>query len=339
MRSFIKHTILFSLILFIFLNLLTFALQSSNSFLSGVKIKHDLLEKSNDKRIILIGGSGVGSSIDSRLINQETGYNPVNMGVWGQFGLRYILEEVKADIKEGDIILLIPEYGFYYIFLDGWRALNELIYVYPESLTHLTSINQIKIIMSTYPRFIRQKIKALPAYLINKIDNMKILQLVENSEAMNVRGEKKKSYDLQNGDYIAALDILTSPTLHSEGLFPDFFKMKNVRFQNEAMDVLNDFTVYANNKGAKVYYSYPTIPNYHFEKHKEMINEVRNVIDYKLKVPFINTPISEKQPINDFTDSIYHLNRNGREARTRRLIDQLRQARIIGINNPEQQKR
>lgn len=324
MRLFIKHTILFGLILFIFLNLLIFTVQSSNEFMSGVKIKHNLLEKDDYKRLILIGGSGVGSSIDSRLIKQETGYHTINMGVWGQLGLRYILEEVKHDIKEGDIIVVIPEYAHYYHFVDGWRALNELIYVYPKSLTHLTSINQVKIIISTYPRFFRQKIKALPAYLIKKIRDMMLLSgdVLNNGE--RVQSEKSNSIDLQNGDYIADLDNPTSLNIVSEGLFPDIVNMEKVSFQYEAIDVLNNFYIYANTKGAKVYFGYPTIPNLQFEKYIKIINEVQNKFNANLKIPIINTPASETQPINDFTDYIYHLNRDGREKRTLRLIQQLR---------------
>lgn len=63
------------------------------------------------KRVLVIGGSGTHFGIDALLIEQELGIPVLNLGLHAGLGLNAILASLEGEIGEGDVVLLIPEYG------------------------------------------------------------------------------------------------------------------------------------------------------------------------------------------------------------------------------------
>src|SRR6185503_7764309 len=61
-------------------------------------VKHQRLVSAPSPRIILIGGSNLLFGIDSPMIEQQTRYHPVNMGLVGGLRLDYIINEIKDDL-------------------------------------------------------------------------------------------------------------------------------------------------------------------------------------------------------------------------------------------------
>jgi hypothetical protein len=61
-------------------------------------------------KIIVTGGSGAHYTIDSDVLEQELGMPVINLGIDGPVGLNIILPSVLPQVKEGDKVLLIPEY-------------------------------------------------------------------------------------------------------------------------------------------------------------------------------------------------------------------------------------
>lgn len=63
-----------------------------------------------EKRLILVGGSGVNYTFNSEYLTNKLGFPVFNMGLDGKLGLDVILPLISEQIKQGDIVLLVPEY-------------------------------------------------------------------------------------------------------------------------------------------------------------------------------------------------------------------------------------
>ncbi len=63
-----------------------------------------------NRRLLIIGGSGAHYTINSDVIEQGLGMPVVNLGLDGPIGLNVILPSVIDRVRPGDIVLLIPEY-------------------------------------------------------------------------------------------------------------------------------------------------------------------------------------------------------------------------------------
>jgi hypothetical protein len=61
------------------------------------------------KRLILIGGSGVHHSFDSKLLEEKLGVPVINLGLDGPIGLNVLLPSVLPSVRQGDVVLFIPE--------------------------------------------------------------------------------------------------------------------------------------------------------------------------------------------------------------------------------------
>jgi hypothetical protein len=65
--------------------------RAENPLYASTVIKHKRLAAAPSPRLILVGGSNVLFGIDSAMIERETDFNPVNMGLIGGLRLEYML--------------------------------------------------------------------------------------------------------------------------------------------------------------------------------------------------------------------------------------------------------
>lgn len=84
--------------------------QYGDTFLGELKDKVELLEDTPGPRIVLVGGSGTAFGADSTLMERELpGYAVVNFGMYAALGTTVMLDLSQPLLREGDIVLLIPE--------------------------------------------------------------------------------------------------------------------------------------------------------------------------------------------------------------------------------------
>lgn len=84
--------------------------QYGDTFLGELQYKVELLEEAPGPRIVLVGGSGVAFGADSALMERELpGYSVVNFGMYAALGTTVMLDLSQPYIREGDIVILIPE--------------------------------------------------------------------------------------------------------------------------------------------------------------------------------------------------------------------------------------
>lgn len=71
--------------------------------------KRRRLEGCGSPRLIFVGGSSAAFGFDSR-VAAEAGFEPVNMGHNRSLGLRFMLGQVRSGLREGDVVVVSPEY-------------------------------------------------------------------------------------------------------------------------------------------------------------------------------------------------------------------------------------
>ncbi len=83
--------------------------QYDKTYFAELEDKYQLLIETNEPKIIFIGGSSLPFGLRSDLIEEYTGYKVVNFGLYATLGTKLMMDLSKANINEGDIIVLTPE--------------------------------------------------------------------------------------------------------------------------------------------------------------------------------------------------------------------------------------
>src|ERR1700730_2211300 len=113
MKKFLKKVFFFTLI---FVGIVSIGLllpatpRSSQSLLFGEIEKDSLLNNAPSPRIVFIGGSNLSFGINSQMIKDSLGLNPVNAAIHASIGLVYMLDHSLNYIRPGDVLVVSPEY-------------------------------------------------------------------------------------------------------------------------------------------------------------------------------------------------------------------------------------
>ncbi|PRQ02432.1 hypothetical protein ENSA5_23590 [Enhygromyxa salina] len=114
MRRFITHALIFALIQAVILALLWRACPDDpDHYMAATIDKHARLRAAPSPRVIFVGGSSVGFSVDSRPF-EALGLAPVNMGLNDGLGLSFMLGEVAPELRPGDVVIVAPETHLYW---------------------------------------------------------------------------------------------------------------------------------------------------------------------------------------------------------------------------------
>lgn len=114
MRRFATHALAFIVLQLAVLTMLWRVCPSDpNDYMASTIDKHARLEQAQGRRLIFVGGSSVAFGIDSREF-AGLGLEPVNMGLSTGVGLPYMLAEVRPELREGDVVVVMPEPQLYW---------------------------------------------------------------------------------------------------------------------------------------------------------------------------------------------------------------------------------
>lgn len=84
--------------------------QYGETFLGELPYKCDLLENTEGRRIVIVGGSGVAFGLRSDLLEKELpDYQVVNFGMYAGLGSTVMLDLAAPRLRKGDIVIFSPE--------------------------------------------------------------------------------------------------------------------------------------------------------------------------------------------------------------------------------------
>lgn len=248
-------------------------------------------------RLILVGGSNLAFGIDSEKIQAQTGLQVINMGIAAGQGLGYILHTLERYIRDGDVILLAAEYGF---FAGGWNGSHE-------RLIYMLDIHGESIFTLLRPDFLKW-----PDGMLSYV-KWKFYRVVTHPHTWKSLGPR--SWWNEYGDVTGHLGLPSVPfavhtgTSHVDRI--DAFAV--AAMSNYIQRVERDYP------GTTFLLSFPAIEHQSFQHYAPLIPVLTDLL-VGAGLEKISRPEDYVFPFEEFYDSIWHLRQEPREVRTNRLI-------------------
>jgi hypothetical protein len=256
------------------------------------------------RRLIIIGGSGALFSLDAEVIENKLNIPTINFATHAGLGLRYPLEKALREVRRGDIVLVVPEYGAWYdSYCDSPGPGFEYIFTYDKSyLARMDWIEAGEMICavpwSSWPRSAKGWLERF-------------------------RGDY--SHFSAGHDYcVASLspngDLRAIPPIVSgrpkSFIFPSGPSLESVR-------AVLRFASLARSKGVRLLWSWPS-----FVRPSAVTSPPPFLVDLLRGAGFdvLNDPEQQTFPLDWFMDSPYHANPCCRRVGTEELIRRLRPA-------------
>lgn len=278
-------------------------IRDSRQCILSVIDKEQRLASIVSPKVVLVGGSNWAFGIDSKQISKTVNMPVVNLGIHAGLGLDFMLKEAHENIKKGDIVFLSTEY---FLKRRGEIKLHALLYdTNPNVEKYCTETINDKILLRVIN--IQRIVSGLFYKYISKIPT--------NTELFN-----RKQFSAE-GDMLGHLEAEQPQSQAGRDLF-------TVTDYSSNIELMNDFIEYAQNQGASVYYLFPCYSKTQYELNKIAIHDFEKQLRNKLTCRILNTP--QNFLFNDeyLYDTVYHLNKKGREIRTQIMCALLNEAKI-----------
>lgn len=260
--------------------------------------KDSLLQYVKAPRMIMIGGSNVGMSLNSEIIKDSLEVNPINTAIHAKLGLKFMLDNTAKNLQSGDVVLVIPEYEQ---FLDKmfWGA---------EDLTGIiTGVSSSKFILLDFDQWINI-MPYIPRYLKSKFNLSNYLYR-----------EKSLSRPYLRSSYNSYGDAVYHWSLQSSKEWGEVEPLENT--VNEiAIEYLVNWVNKQKERGIDVYVMYPTFKNENYKVSENVIQKIDNLLR-KTNLKICGTPEDFVFEDSLFFDTHYHLRQPGVDMRTLRLIE------------------
>ena len=265
-------------------------------------------------KIILVGGSNLAFGIDSKAIQDSLGLHVVNMGLYAKLGLKYMLAQVRPYIKQGDVVVVVPEYDqFYGDYANGDNTLNTaLLYAPADRIPDfIRSYSIVDVVLRPRVENARRSFLRAFAAAVGKED---VLFPPDTNTVYN-----RRSFN-QYGDAVSHLN--------KPGMNPDSIFVKPLpplkEFNRGTLKDLNAIESKSREANAHAYFLFPSYIDRSYVINVAAIDSLKKKIAGGMSMPIVGGPKDFVMPKQYFFDTRYHLNREGRYLRTLKMIDVLR---------------
>lgn len=274
-------------------------------YFAGSRLQLELLSETPSPRIILAGGSNVSFGLDAELMQQKLGIPVINDGLHAGLGVAP-LRELLDHLRPGDVVILSLEYHLFSNTdaMEGDLAfLSDWIEYSPERIQYLSDP--------------WKRVPALYATMLQRKVNRKVNTYLFGGSLDEVRNVFIGTSYGRNGDFIGHLQQASTPrrkiTFEPYPVFP---------VQEDIFLFLEGFHEKALAKGAEVYFEAPASRKSNCDTTGvTSLESFYQTLEERSSIPML-TPLEDVcLPDKYFFDTVYHLNAEGREWRTLRLIE------------------
>lgn len=281
----------------------------NHGFLDVWQRKHERLRAPGQGRVIIAGGSNVAFGIDSSRLQAELQRPAVNLGLHGGVGLAFMLQEVVDGTREGDLVVLVPEYEhFFGEMMYGELAAAELLQHNWPALKYFKTRKQLGHLAINLPTLTGQEAFAL-------LEGVKQSLRGGQTPSPKPTVYRHDAFDAL-GDMVAHLgeEPKTRQVVSSAQRLHGAFNAAAVRALAESVQTIQS-------RGADVVVLYPPVAESYWQKNQDVIKELAGHLSRQW---MMSRPDDWVYADRLFYDSAYHLNRDGRAQRTERLLELLR---------------
>ncbi|MBL0059881.1 MAG: hypothetical protein IPP35_12500 [Elusimicrobia bacterium] len=265
-------------------------------------------------RVIFIGGSGLFSGLDGHRVEERLKMNSVNLGFFAGFGILPYLDPLVNELKYQDVVVLVPEYG---VMANGLDAT-------PRARPWLLALHPSFALKAVYPRNfagLSMLLEDVVTLVRSKVESFQKLAFCWSSRP----GFRKAGREMDlNGDLTESGQFhrVSEGSLLGRGTeMPRPFPLGN------ALARLNRFYSCALEKGAEVYFAWPAYPAPELSRNESQIRELEKDFRRNLHIPILGAPSDFAFPYRNFTNTVDHLDVEGKRLRTERLISLLEKRR------------
>ena len=285
-----------------------------DNYLAAVLEKDRLIRNTQSPKVVLVGGSNLAFGIDSKQMQDSLGLRVVNMGLYAKLGLRYMLAQVRPYIKQGDVVVVVPEYDqFYGDFANGDNTLNTaLLYAPADRIPDfIRSYSIIDVVLRPRVENARRSFLRAAASAVGREDQFfpPDTNPVYNRHSFN-----------EYGDVVAHIG--------KKGMNPDSIYVKELpslkEFNRGTLSDLNSIVADAREKNAHAYFMFPSYIDRSYDINIPAIDALRGKIEAGTNMPIVGSAADFVYPKQYFFDTRYHLTGEGRNLRTLKMIEVLR---------------
>lgn len=286
-----------------------------NTFSAGLNEKFDRLCSIEEEKIIIVGGSSVAFGIDTPLMEEHLGRQVVNFGLYAALGTKLMLDLSRANINEGDIVILAPELdpqtlSLYFSSEHTLEALDD-----DYSMAHYIRGDAKLSLLGGLWKHAGKKLSYIKAGIPDPTG-------VYNSKSLNEYGDVKYEQTDSNGNILwerreNVMQLYYDPakliTLTEDIISPEF------------IDYLNEYISFCERRGATVCFSYCPMNRLAIAEgtSEEDISAFTDHLEKSIECEFIS--YIDSYIINEgyFYDTNFHLNEAGVLLRTKTLIEDI----------------
>jgi hypothetical protein len=272
--------------------------------------RHFLFKKGHadsikEPKLIVTSGSNGLYGVSAEGLEEELGVPSVNMAIAAPLGLKYILQQARSVAQSGDCIVAPLEYSLYGNNEFPDEYIDYVISLDPEHFRALSLTRKARFIAATsMRRFFLGFLRAVFRSPKTLSEDQPPLPLNTHGDETDNIGQKFDGVGGALENVLLQEDALSAAALRTLSGFIDDCEKNGVRF----------FAAYPSLFYSEAYLSETT---------RKKIAAIEAFYASK-NVPILGTFEDFLYPLEDMYDSRYHLNAEGREKRTRQMLELLK---------------
>lgn len=286
-----------------------------NNYAKATLLKHERLETLEGRKVVMVGGSNLAYGLESDVIEQATGCPTVNMGMNGYFGARYMLNEVRPSLHEGDIVVIAFEWDNYGKTVDGvGKDLFAVTKANPGAVAYLTPL-QVAMATSNIPYVAQAKLFRV----LDETARGLVSSGEDGDAAIDVlnRIEVLEGFDEQG-------DLNSHDGIVWEMQYEQGSDLETLGLETGIIELIKSFSADMEERGVTVLVSYtPTMRSY-FDEQSAVISEAHRQLTTGTDA--VNAPRAPEAfafGTEYFFDTVYHLKTTTRAERSQMVADDI----------------
>jgi hypothetical protein len=272
--------------------------RTSKTFLFAQILKDSLLINTPSPRIIFIGGSNLSFGLNSQMVKDSLNLNPINTAIHLNIGIIYMIDHTLEFIKPGDVVVVAPEYQFFYgqSAYGGEELLITSLDIPSPKPTRL-NFEQWKNVYGFSARYVASK------FLFSEYSKKKESE-VYGISTYNQYGDATAHWNMKPGKF-------------------EPYHVHGSDLNTSVIKKLIDFKRSVEKKGAVLFITFPGYQATSFDKNTSEIKEIESTLRIH-GFTLLGTPDRYKMPDQFMFDTPYHLLKQGVDLRTNLLIVDLK---------------
>ncbi|WP_193335460.1 hypothetical protein [Devosia beringensis] len=309
---FLGGAVLLGVLVYLSVVALVLLVPEQNDYALASNVKHDRLAALPGHRVVLVGGSNLAFGIDSKAIEATVGCPVVNMGMNGYFGVRFMLNEVKPELRAGDVVVLAFEWDNYFKTVDG--ASTDLLVVSksnPRAFAAMTWKQRWDVATAGVSYAARQKALRLIGDGLSQVDAIIRGDINEEDARSLIYTIETFSGFTPEGDLVSHLGV-DWPYDFEQGIVGH-------SVDPDVIPMIAEFVQAMEARDVRVVMSYTPLMRVFYDQHVPELQAVHQQLSAALQGRLPRPPQDYVFDTDQFFDTVYHLNNEGRQVRSAQL--------------------